>query len=225
MHPLETLLSERSERLVAELRSAGLSEEIADRFLDEARPELVEAYLWSALDLPEDTPARPEDVLPCMRARSLAATLGLTTNETWAGLRVLVPAALEDWEALEGQEVLTASEEVAEASREAVPASEQVVTASEGPVTTPEGTAATASDDVLASPDPATTNDEVAPTPLDVATAPEELGSGPDTVGAESAGDVRLDVGFGLGVTRSDDTDGERAVDHPLYRDLLGGGE
>ena len=76
---------------------AGFSARQAERFLGAAGPALVRSYEWQADALGPDplgTPANVRELLSGISGRAVASEVGLSTEQTWDGLRTLVPAVL-----------------------------------------------------------------------------------------------------------------------------------
>lgn len=95
---LERVLQRRSRDLVHHLTcEAGFSAGQAERFLCAAGPALVRSYEWQADTLGPDplgTPTNVRELLSGISARAVALEVGLSTEQTWDGLRTLVPAVL-----------------------------------------------------------------------------------------------------------------------------------
>jgi hypothetical protein len=96
---LERVLDERAEDLTRALEEqAGFSAPEAQRFLRAAGRALVASYEWNRssrrpIDLCAEDAAG--DLLAVIHGRALAAQLRLGADETWAGLRVIVPIVVD----------------------------------------------------------------------------------------------------------------------------------
>lgn len=99
MESIESVLELRKRDLVETLVSrTGLSASGAERFVDIAGTDLIEALVWRDGEAGQDHLAAPSsvrDVLADMEASHIAESLGLPQEEVWAALRTFVPRALE----------------------------------------------------------------------------------------------------------------------------------
>jgi hypothetical protein len=96
---LERVLDERAGDLTRALEQrAGFSSTEAQRFLRAAGRALIASYEWNRssrrpIDLRAEDAAG--DLLAVIHGRALAAQLRLGPDETWAGLRAIVPIVVE----------------------------------------------------------------------------------------------------------------------------------
>lgn len=99
MESIQSVLERRKRDLVEVLISGtGLSVRRAERFVDVAGMDLVEALLWRNGAVKREHLAEPDnvrDILGNMEANQIAQDLGLPQDEVWSALRTFVPRALE----------------------------------------------------------------------------------------------------------------------------------
>lgn len=99
MQSLESVLERRKRDLVEVLISrTGLTVGRAERFVDVAGHDLVEALLWCNGAIRRTGLSEPGNVryvLGSMEASQIASRLGMPRAEVWTALRTFVPRALE----------------------------------------------------------------------------------------------------------------------------------
>lgn len=99
MESIQAVLERRKSDLIEVLVSGtGLSMQRAERFVDLAGTDLVEALVWRNGAVSHDhlsAPSNVRDILGTMGAGQIAQSLGLPRDEVWTALRTFVPHALE----------------------------------------------------------------------------------------------------------------------------------
>jgi hypothetical protein len=98
MDLIERALSEHGASLAGQLADVvGLTRQEAEVFLREAGPALIDSWRWQADRMGADVVHSQDgvrDLLAGISGRRLAPRVGLTSERTWEGLRVLVPAVV-----------------------------------------------------------------------------------------------------------------------------------